>query len=378
MSSAEDRIARVIAEYDSQGWHRTGTGVDEASALWLAEELQRRGVDASVEWYPFERRTAETAFLELGAETIHGVPLFDSPGTPAEGVSGRFGDEIALVFAPPGGGAVLSAPLVEARRSNALAIVLVGVGGRPGLALRNAESYREWWGPPVLQVPSDAGEALRAAAGEGRTVRLVAPAGAVQTRAGNVVGRAPGRDPGLPPVCVMTPRSGWWHCASERGGGIACWLEAAAAAVSARPLRDVEFVASTGHELGHWGLDEYLARRPGLASGAHLWFHFGASIGAAIEPRANAVTSSPELGEALLGHLRAHDAPLPTLAPAGTEPGGESRNIHRAGGRYVSLLGGSAVFHLEADRWPEAVDVPAVGRIAAAMARMICAAANSP
>lgn len=219
---------------------------------------------------------------------------------------------------------------------------------------------------------------LEAAARVQECVRIVAPARTTLCRAGNVVGRVAGRDAAHPPVCVMTPRSGWWHCASERGGGIALWLEVAGAVAAARPLRDVEFVASTGHELGHWGLDEYLARRPGLASGAHLWFHFGASIGAAIEPRANAVTSSPELGEALLGHLRAHDAPLPTLAPAGTEPGGESRNIHRAGGRYVSLLGGSAVFHLEADRWPEAVDVPAVGRIAAAMARMICAAANSP
>jgi len=27
------------------------------------------------------------------------------------------------------------------------------------------------------------------------------------------------------PRWVLAQRSGWWHCAGERGGGLACWLE---------------------------------------------------------------------------------------------------------------------------------------------------------
>src|SRR5205085_1774820 len=96
------------------------------------------------------------------------------------------------------------------------------------------------------------------------------------------------------------PRSGWWACASERGGGIACLLEVAHALSQAKPRRTVVFVSTTGHELGHWGLEEFLARRPGLARGAALWMHFGASIGAALEPRPMIFASRPELaGEAL-------------------------------------------------------------------------------
>ena len=45
-----------------------------------------------------------------------------------------------------------------------------------------------------------------------------------QAQAFNVVAVV-SRTDGAPPLVVMTPRSGWWSCASERGGGFACWLE---------------------------------------------------------------------------------------------------------------------------------------------------------
>jgi hypothetical protein len=39
----------------------------------------------------------------------------------------------------------------------------------------------------------------------------------------------------LAPVVVITPRSGWWACASERGPGIAAFIELARAAATASP-----------------------------------------------------------------------------------------------------------------------------------------------
>ena len=41
-SEQERRIARVIEEYDLQGWHRSGTEVDGASARWLADRVPGR------------------------------------------------------------------------------------------------------------------------------------------------------------------------------------------------------------------------------------------------------------------------------------------------------------------------------------------------
>jgi hypothetical protein len=54
-------------------------------------------------------------------------------------------------------------------------------------------------------------------------------------------------------------------------------------------------------------------------------------------------------------------------------PSGETRDIHRAGGRYLTLVGSNRWFHLPQDRWPHSVDVPAITRIAAASAQIVLA-----
>ena len=65
------------------------------------------------------------------------------------------------------------------------------------------------------------------------------------------------------------------------------------------------------------------------------------------------------------------------LAPETLVPSGETRDIHRKGGRYLTLVGTNPLFHLPQDRWPEAVDLAAVTRIAAASARIVFALARA-
>jgi len=45
---------------------------------------------------------------------------------------------------------------------------------------------------------------------------------------------------------------------------------------------------------------------------------------------------------------------------------GARGTIHRGGGRYVSLVCGSEVFHISADRWPDAIDVTSLAHYASA------------
>jgi hypothetical protein len=49
----------------------------------------------------------------------------------------------------------------------------------------------------------------------------------------------------------------------------------------------------------------------------------------------------------------------------------ETRDIHRAGGRYVTLVGSNPLFHLPQDRWPYAVDTDVMTRVAAAAAALV-------
>jgi hypothetical protein len=169
----------------------------------------------------------------------------------------------------------------------------------------------------------------------------------------------------------MTPRSSWWQSTAERGGGLVCWLESLRALRADPPAMDVVLTANSGHELGHLGLDAFIARRPGWERDA-LWMHWGANLGA-IGGALTVMSASNDLRALTAHELGRAGQPSDGLAPNTQVPSGETRDIHRAGGRYVTLVGSNPWFHLPQDRWPHAVDVDAIRRISATAAAMVVA-----
>ncbi len=137
----EERVAEIIREYDSQGIHRTGTAGDQECARWLAGEVERLGVEASLERLPFERIEVVDCALQIGERRIDGVPLFNAPATGPEGLTGTVGSDPAggtdlgfLAVAPNGAG---GAELLAYRESTTQAGVIAVVGGvRLGLRRR--------------------------------------------------------------------------------------------------------------------------------------------------------------------------------------------------------------------------------------------------
>jgi hypothetical protein len=240
-------------------------------------------------------------------------------------------------------------------------------GNKPGLFLLNAPSFKAPCGPPMLQVSSEESEWLKEQAAVRAEATVVAVATQTATQAFNVTAKIAGSDPGLPPLVIMTPRSGWWRCASERGGGIACWLETMRVLAGARPEHDCLFVACSGHELGFLGIGAYLDRRPDLIKRAYRWIHFGANIGA---PRqANLIHASDDLAERwAVTTLEMKGLRVDAIAARGSVPRGEAGAVHRRGGRYVAMVCGTDVFHHADDRWPDAVDVASLARYAVAFA----------
>ncbi|MDX1385563.1 MAG: hypothetical protein R3190_18065, partial [Thermoanaerobaculia bacterium] len=170
------------------------------------------------------------------------------------------------------------------------------------------------------------------------------------------------------PLVVMTPRSGWWRCASERAGGIAVWLETLRALAAATPARTTELVASTGHELGHYGLDHYLESRQAWLGDAVAWIHLGANFGAAVGGAILFQSSDEEMRSLALSRLAERGVEPAQETPPGQRPLGEARNVFDGGGRYISILGSNGLFHHPDDRWPDAVDVALTARVARAVA----------
>src|SRR5262249_21972584 len=87
----EQRVATVVQTYDAQGNHRTGTDVDKKSGEWLAEEVRRLGVNASLDSFTLNRVDPQSCYLRVGNRRIDGVPLFDAGFTDADGVHGNLG-----------------------------------------------------------------------------------------------------------------------------------------------------------------------------------------------------------------------------------------------------------------------------------------------
>lgn len=373
MEDAEQRAARWLRAWDSQGTHRTGTVGDEAGADWLLSEATACGSAPVIEPFPFDRIDPLETWLEIDGIRIEGVPVFDAP--PTDGVTGAMGlagggAAIAVAALPPR--VVYTQAWRELRSEpGQRGLVVICDGDHPGLGLLNAEQFNAPYGAPAIHVPTEAREAVLAAAARGAVATLVARADRRRTVARNVVVTLPGRDRSRPPVVVMTPRSSWWHSTSERGGGLVCWLETLRGLLAHPPGCDVVLTANTGHELGHTGLDAFQERRPGWdrAAGA-TWVHYGANIGAT-GGRLSIMSASDDMRRRMAEALQAVGQAADDLAPPTVVPSGETRDIHRAGGLYVTLVGSNPLFHLPSDRWPHAVNVPAIARVAAGAAAMV-------
>src|SRR5262249_60004069 len=136
----EQRIADVLAAYDAQGNHRTGTLTDKASAEWLAKEVQQLGAVPELEPFALSRADPQSCHLRIADRRIDGVPLFDANFTDGEGVRGRLGPlgsdaEIGLAETEPlgvtEGVRAQAGPVAEARASRPKAVVFLPRSRRP-------------------------------------------------------------------------------------------------------------------------------------------------------------------------------------------------------------------------------------------------------
>jgi hypothetical protein len=361
-----------LAAWDSQGSHRTATSGDEAGADWLAGVAAALGATVIEERFALDRIDPIEGSVTFDGATIEGVALFDAPAGTAEGKAGPIGHvEATIGVGEVDPRAVYSGQFRAMREASPhAALVLATVAEAPGLALLNAELFPGHYGPPILQVASEHARVLADAARRGANMRVTIRLARQRVKARNVVATVRGSDRSAPPLVVMTPRSSWWTSTAERGGGLVCWLACLKTVLAERPVRDVVFTANSGHELGHLGLDAFTQARPGLEQRA-TWLHWGANIGAA-KGRLTVMSGHDDLRRAMSALLTTMGQ-THVMAPAEMVPSGETRDLHRAGGRYVTLVGSNQLFHLSQDRLPHAVDIATVGRSAEAAARIVSA-----
>lgn len=359
------RVARIVADYDGQGDHRTGTAIDTLSADWLSREVEAAGGRPSLEGFELDRVDPGPCEITVAGRRIHGVPTFDSTGTSGAGIAGTFGPlgsdgKISLIVRPQAGmGVNFQADYDKALAHGQKALVVSVQGKRPGLTLLNATRFLKPLEIPVLQVSSEHGEWLTRQAEARVPAALVMQAPRKKARAFNVTCRLDGERPDLPAVIISTPRSAWWNCASERGGGLACWLEVMRRMAAIRRTRNCLFVAFSGHELDLLGVRHHFKQHPSLMQNTHLWIHFGANLGASNYPmRLQASDMEHHAWAAAIA--REAGAEIDPVPWTSATPRGEASVVKQHGIRFVAPVAGSDVFHHPADRWPGAIDIDAL------------------
>jgi len=377
LSNIKKNIEEDLIKWDSIKLHRTGTKGDNETAYWLADEIKKCGLTAEVDKFNFIKRTPGKCEVTNGTNTAIGLPMFDGGSTAFDGIKGPHGslnndDVIAITQYSSSANDESSINLNKARAKNkhpAIVAIADVSPNIPGLAVLNAESYRKPFGPPVLQVATQEGEWLMKLKADEKisvSVELIDE----ESEGLNVQTKIEGKDQSLSPLVVMTPKSGWWTCTSERGGGITIWLNAMRYLSKIKPNRNVIFTANTGHELSHLGLDHFLEKNSSLVIDAFVWVHLGANF-AAKSGQVLWQASSDEYMEKGLEQLKALNLDEITSWPVLSRPLGEARNIYDGGGKFISLLGSNSLFHHPKDIWPDSIDMEKLIKLNSFMTNMI-------
>jgi hypothetical protein len=63
--------------------------------------------------------------------------------------------------------------------------------------------------------------------------------------------------------------------------------------------------------------------------------------------------------------------------PRGAVPLGEAVNVHRGGGRFISVIGHNELFHNPSDRGPDVIDLKVIERFASAFAIVVTSLADA-
>lgn len=379
----KERVAEIIQEYDQQGIHRTGTEVDSVNAQWLSRRIKELGLQPNLKGFDFKRLQIQEASVTIKDNNFEGVPLYDSITEDEVIIKGNLGSlsnkaTIGVVRT----GNYFSLLKKREKKVNK-AMIIVPKIKKPGIAPLNAENYLNPFPPPILQLSSQDWHLISKGLKSKLETTFKLRTKKTKVKAFNVTAVLEGENQNLAPLIIMTPRSGWWNCASERGGGIACVLEIMRALSLINLKRKVIFTFNTGHELGHLGLNVFLNKNDFLVKRKSIWLHLGANFAASRDsiddseniPKVIIQTSDTDLERTGIKFMKLTDASLDLTTPNNSPPQGEAKNINQVGNRYFSLIGTNPRFHYPVDRWPDAINIDKTERIIEAMilfAKALC------
>ncbi len=354
-----DDLYQRVADYAALGDHRTGEPVEALTVDWLGEQLSSYGASVRLQEYSFTRYRW-SCDVTIDRQPVQSIPLFYS------GIGKVRSDRPTVGTIAPGSAAGLEQAvdglqeLQMSAASTPAPIVVAATDGPTGslVALNRKPTTPE--GVPIVCVAGRHSQELGSC-----DVHVDFRASIELATSTNVV--ATFGPPTERPLLIVTPLSGWFRCAGERGTGIALALHAARQLSSVGP---VTLVATTGHELGHLGSHAFEHE---LESTPSAVIHLGASLATSdstdslasdrLTPHLDARIAAPterSTSEAV-AHLMASGANVSTPAEPNRAQSwiGEARQWAHLGVPMLSIAGWFPWFHTPEDT-PERSTTPAL------------------
>lgn len=391
-------IGADLEHYIGFGGKQAGGEGDNACGTWLAGALEQDGFAVARQSVPVPFFAPDRCELMTGDRR---APVWPQPivrTTPAAGVAGPLvrvdGDgnaaaplagAIALVDLPHGRWSTATAPRIRrpveaAFAAGARAAIVVTNGPTGKVIALNSDGRAPLFAGPVALLAPDRAAPFFAAASRGARATLHIAGENGRRAAFNLIGRI---DRGAGRwLVVSTPRSGWFTCAGERGGGVAAWLMLARWAAAEVRGFNLAFICNSGHEYEYLGAEAMLREAAPRPAETAFWLHLGANLAARdwheglAEMRPLPGTDAQRylaVSPALLPAAREEFAGLAGLeAPYGTDAltAGELGNIAAVGYASVAGVFGLHRFHHVAGDDARCVSAEAVARTAAAFRRL--------
>ena len=359
--------------YDSYGPHRYGSPGAERALVWIAEELERAGLRVSSQSFSLPRQyDFEAATLSVDVETRPVMPQWWIPEhqatfaltapIAADDIPAH-GSFVRLTL-PFDRGAYLTAEHVAAlegafaRRPAAVLLTIDHPSGE--IFTYNVDQKTQPWPVPVILVAPKDRSLLDLALQSGRPVSVsVQGAWRRDVPGRNIVGRLDRRKERW--LAISTPVTSWFTSSCERGPGIAGFLAMARLAATRWPDVDLVFVATSGHEIGHGGMEHFLHDAAPRPDATLAWAHFGASLACfswrrdgdrwitdrEVDTRQRLLLSSQAMETSAARRFNDIVATPVTGASAGI---GELRDVLAAGyPRFFGMAGSHTFFHTPAD-----------------------------
>ncbi len=349
-------MLRRVEEYAALGAHRTGGPADEPTVAWMAEQLTAAGLSVERRPVRYPGWTGDSRVTLNGASIGHLLVPHGWVGTVATD------DVVVGAFNPfRGGDPVVLDSEVASLNTNGRPLVLATEHPLGELVGINRHDLRERWDYPVLLCAGRDADRLRTGPVHVEATGAAHDAEATNLLARNAVG---GR-----PLVLTTPLNGWFTCAGERGTGIAVLLELV------QRLADLPLLvlATTGHELGYFGVRDLLPWLHGeeLAGVVHV----GASIAVVADPpstEARPLTADrvamTSLGDSDAGPIAEALAGADLSLATGVEQWlGEATVLCELASPLLSITGAGPDFHTPADTPERATTPDALDRVADAL-----------